>query len=501
VTDSTIPDIKSRLRLEELAVEAGFQLRQEGSEFKGKCLFHGDTDPSFTIYQAADGGQRFKCFGCGAAGDVVDFYERWRGVDKAAAVKELAARAGVDLQDRLAPAARRSPAIPVAMSLADGELERQVAALERHPEVITFLQEKRRLSPEIIRRARLGYDGQQHRIVIPVLDKKGSTVRTRLYDWQHKYPGRKVVWGPGTERPRLYPAWALQEKELLLCAGEMDTLAAWSLGIPAITGTAGEKSWGKAFSEPLAGKRVTICYDVDPEGQDGARLVADQLAKVAAEVRLLSLPLAWQKKGDPKDITDWILAGGTAEQLRELMARAPVVAKTAGDDGSPELEPVLDRLPTAPVSETAVFPERWLVNDKGVFEATSRDGETKFRQIVATPVVITERSRNLDTDLETVRIALLRDRRWRSMAVERDTLADRSRIVRLSGRGLLVTSNTSNRLVQYLADYETANLATIPEQTVVSVSGWRKDSDGAGQLFVAGRNILGTDDAEEEQTT
>lgn len=493
MSDDTIRLIKDRIRLEELARDAGLQLRQEANEFKGPCPFHAEKDPSFTIYER-DGEQKFKCFGCGASGDIFDFYERWKGVPTGTALKELAARAGVELPEReqQQPRRRQEPlaGLPAAVSVADGELERQVAALNRHPEVMTWLQEKRRLSPEVIRRARLGYDAQQQRIVIPLLDAGSKVVRTRLYDWQHKHPGRKMIWGPGKEKPRLYPAWALQEKELLLTAGETDTLCAWSLGVPAITGTGGEKTWGKAYSSGLAGKKVTICYDVDPEGLDGARAVAADLVKVAAEVRILTLPLEWKQKGDPKDLTDWVLAGGTVEQLRDMIAAAPIVPKPAVAEESTDAVPVLDRLPTAPVDDDAVLPERWLVNEKGVFESTSRDGETKFRQIVATPVVITGRSRNLDTEVETLSIAYLRDDRWRSLSVERDTIADKGRIIRLSARGLLVTSNTSGRLVQYLADYETANLEAIPERTVVSVSGWRRSGE-TGQLFVAGRQVLG----------
>lgn len=48
-------------------------LRQAGAEFKACCPFHADRSPSFTIFS---GGQRFHCFGCGAAGDVLDFVQR-----------------------------------------------------------------------------------------------------------------------------------------------------------------------------------------------------------------------------------------------------------------------------------------------------------------------------------------------------------------------------------------------------------------------------------------
>lgn len=525
----TIQIIKERIPVEELAREAGLQLRQEGNEFKSPCPFHKDTDPSFSIFTGDDGHQRFQCFGCQAKGDVIDFYALWRNVDAATARRELGARAGAEPtgsdqrrpphprtqrqekpEDGLAgyppaqPKEESSMVLPgglVPTSLADGVLERQTAALHRHPEVLQFLQEKRRLSAEIIQRARLGYDERRERIIIPMMGPDGTVVRSRLYDWQKKAKGAKMIWSEGSTVPRLYPFWALEHDELLLVAGEMDCLAAWSLGIPAITGTGGEEKWGRQFSKPLAGKRVIICYDLDPEGQKGAQLVAVDLVKVATEVRVLNLPLPWRQKGDPKDLTDWITAGGTAEQLRELIARAPALPKPAksSDEDEEDLEPapVLSRLPDAPVSEEALLPFRWLVNARGVFEPVFREGKKSWRQVVATPIVITERTRNLDTDVESLRLAFQRDGRWRSITAERDTVADKGRIVRLSNRGLLVTSNTSSRLVQYLADYETVNLTGIPEQAVVSVSGFRS-IPGLQLLYVIGSHLLraedGTDD-------
>ena len=491
-----IQEIKARISVEELARDAGVILRQESNEFKGLCPFHNEDGPSFTIYEASDGYQKFKCFGCSAGGDLFDFYERWRGVDKGTAVRELAERARVELPEReRTPSARpRGTALPAPISVAEGDLQRQADTLARHPDVLAFLQEQRRLTPELIRRAQLGYDAKTERVVIPLLDINGQNTRSRLYDWQKKHRGAKVIWGQGKEKPRLYPAWALQEQQLLLTAGEMDCLAAWSLGIPAITGTGGEGKWGRAFSEPLTGKRVTICYDLDPEGQEGAQKVATDLARHAAEVRILTLPLQWREKGDPKDLTDWVVAGGTAEQLRVLIAAAPVVPKPADSlEAEPEEQLVLDKLPGAPVGEDALLPARWIVNEKGVFEPTSRDGETRWRQVVATPVVITERIRNLDTDLEALKLAFMRDGRWRSLTAERDLVADKGRIVRLANKGLLVTSNNACQLVQYLAEYETTNLELIPEQTVISVSGWRRDPEADGRLFMVGKQLLSAD--------
>lgn len=41
---------------------------------KCKCMFHDEKTPSFSIY-LKDGEQKYKCHGCDAGGDVIDFIE------------------------------------------------------------------------------------------------------------------------------------------------------------------------------------------------------------------------------------------------------------------------------------------------------------------------------------------------------------------------------------------------------------------------------------------
>ena len=45
-------------------------LKRAGNRFKGLCPFHQEKTPSFTVDSAR---QFFKCFGCGAGGDVFNF--------------------------------------------------------------------------------------------------------------------------------------------------------------------------------------------------------------------------------------------------------------------------------------------------------------------------------------------------------------------------------------------------------------------------------------------
>ena len=73
------------------------RLRKAGpNSYKGLCPFHNEKTPSFNVNLAH---QRYKCFGCGAGGDVIRFVERVQQVSFPEAVRRLARRAGVVLMD------------------------------------------------------------------------------------------------------------------------------------------------------------------------------------------------------------------------------------------------------------------------------------------------------------------------------------------------------------------------------------------------------------------
>ncbi len=87
----------------------------------GLCPFHKEKTPSLTVNTER---QRFKCFGCGAGGDVFEFVQRIEGVGFQRAKEALASRAGVELAEQLTPAEkreyarRRAAAEPLAAELA-----------------------------------------------------------------------------------------------------------------------------------------------------------------------------------------------------------------------------------------------------------------------------------------------------------------------------------------------------------------------------------------------
>lgn len=78
------------------------KLRKAGAEQTGLCPFHSDKrDGAFMVN---DGKALFKCFACGATGDVIDFLQRHRGIEFIEALKALEADAGLAAMDFTDPA-------------------------------------------------------------------------------------------------------------------------------------------------------------------------------------------------------------------------------------------------------------------------------------------------------------------------------------------------------------------------------------------------------------
>ncbi len=90
---SAEPDDIARLRrdvsLSSTVSQYGFELDRNGREFETCCPFHAEDTPSFKVFIAHDGVERFHCFGCGKQGDVLDFVREAKGVDLPEAIRIL----------------------------------------------------------------------------------------------------------------------------------------------------------------------------------------------------------------------------------------------------------------------------------------------------------------------------------------------------------------------------------------------------------------------------
>jgi DNA primase len=71
-------------------------LTKSGINYKGKCPFHNEKTPSFIVSPER---QSFYCFGCGVGGDIFTFVEKYEGLDFKEALKTLADKTGVQLDN------------------------------------------------------------------------------------------------------------------------------------------------------------------------------------------------------------------------------------------------------------------------------------------------------------------------------------------------------------------------------------------------------------------
>ena len=111
--------------------------------------------------------------------------------------------------------------------------------------------------------------------------------------------------------------------------GEKDVNRLWSEGAVATTNPQGALKWRAEYANKLQGRHVVVLPDNDPrnmdkptedlKGQQHAAQVARTLFGQASSVKVLELP-GLPLRGD---VSDWLDAGRTMEELYQLVAAAP----------------------------------------------------------------------------------------------------------------------------------------------------------------------------------
>lgn len=88
--------VRQRVTLSSV-IGADVKLRRQGRELTGLCPFHAEkNDGAFMVNDAK---ALYKCFSCGAAGDVIDYVRERKGLDFMGALRMLEADAGIDFRD------------------------------------------------------------------------------------------------------------------------------------------------------------------------------------------------------------------------------------------------------------------------------------------------------------------------------------------------------------------------------------------------------------------
>ena len=137
--------------------------------------------------------------------------------------------------------------------------------------------------------------------------------------------------------------------------------------------------------------------------------------------------------------------------------------------------------------EIELFSGEYVCDDLGVMI----QDKYGFDQIICRhPIMPIQRLCNVDTGEERLKIAYRKGRVWRSLIVEKSTLASSNSILQLAANGVLVTSENAKALSKYLFEIEELNYDMIPEQKSVSRLGWVGDgfSPYVDELVFDGEN-------------
>lgn len=341
-----LQQLKSKNDLVEV-VGAYVPLERKGGNWWGRCPFHHEKTPSFTVNAE---GQFYHCFGCGVSGDVITFIREIESVDFMDAVKILADRAKMPLPEmnfdteKTAEQKRRRDAVLQILrtaahfyldNLNSGRadahvqyiLDRKIAApvvrkfglgasLDFHS-LPQFLLDKGFRRDDILesgavtiseKNGRL-VDAQAGRLIFPVINAFGDVIAFggrvlgKTDFAKYKNTRETIVFNKSKTLYNINLVKKLKKasglKDLIVVEGYMDTLSLFQAGFRNVVA-----SMGTALTKDQArlAKRyadsVYISYDGDFAGQKGAIRGLEILRDEQINVRVVPLPEGL----DPDDV-------------------------------------------------------------------------------------------------------------------------------------------------------------------------------------------------------
>src|SRR3989344_6901162 len=151
--NSQVEEVKSKIDIVSLLSEY-IDVKKAGRNYKANCPFHGEKTPSFMISPEL---QIYKCFGCGASGDVYTFLQNHENMEFPEALKYLADRSGVKLiqQSNIATSEKEK-----VLKINQTALGFYKYVLNSHPKgkrALDYLLKDRGLKEETISKFEIGY--------------------------------------------------------------------------------------------------------------------------------------------------------------------------------------------------------------------------------------------------------------------------------------------------------------------------------------------------------
>jgi DNA primase len=369
IKDSCVTDVKAAADIVEVVSVRTALRRASSSRYTGRCPFHEERTPSFSV-DPVD--KLYYCFGCGKGGDVVRFVQETENLDFAGAIEWLADRFRVPLSyEETSPqqdaARRRRDRLATLLEQATSYFERVLWQTDTGAPVREYLTE-RGIREETAREFRLGLSrgtglvakaresgftvdeiraaglGNQRgndyfpfRLMFPLTDARGRVIGFQARKLRDDDPLRgKYVNTPESEVFKkgnvLYglhlarPAIAKQDRAIVV-EGNTDVIALRQAGVEPVVASMGTALTEHQLRElGRLTKRLFICFDADAAGQEATLRGMELAVKQAFDVRVVALP----KGEDPADAPE-SFAGRLGSAESYLHYRVRITLERAGD--------------------------------------------------------------------------------------------------------------------------------------------------------------------------
>ena len=332
-------------------------LRHSGKSWSGLCPFHKETDGSFHVYEDS---AHFICFGCGAKGDIITFYEKYYNLSFLDACERLAKEYGIDWQPGGSFKADKGRDALYEANRFAGKIYYEAMKKEGNPALTYML--GRGIDRKTISKFRIGYadnsgrmlaqqledkadmkkaaeevglvyrysgrlrDRFEGRVMFPIVNTRGKVIGFGGRDIDGKAKAKYInsaasaIYVKGANLYGLnVTQGAIRENGFaVLVEGYMDLVALYMHGVKNVCaqlGTAFTPQQAKLLGKHT--KNVVLALDSDESGQSAALKTMDILAAAGLKVRVLVL-------GGAKDPDDFIRTFGPDAWDREVRAAIPM---------------------------------------------------------------------------------------------------------------------------------------------------------------------------------
>ncbi len=172
---SVVDEVRSRVDIVEV-VSPYVKLMRSGRNYKGLSPFQSERTPSFFVFPET---QTFKDFSSGEQGDVFSFLMKKEGYTFGEALRELAQKAGVELQPRTSEqqhSENREEHLREAVAQAAAYFHQLLLSAPQANPCRLYLRDKRHLTDETLRTWQLGYSLMDYHALTNALTGRGFSL-------------------------------------------------------------------------------------------------------------------------------------------------------------------------------------------------------------------------------------------------------------------------------------------------------------------------------------